>query len=332
MARADYSVRLRRKSQGRRKQLSSVGSAETKEKSQRFCPHPGKATDDRPLDPEVLRYLKSRVTNSSANRIFYPQPRAAIALSPELLFLELQRGLSVKLNSRTLKLALAGAFLLSICSGAFAQSTVFNIPSSDVESPRKVFLEADFITHFASYKDGGYQTYGPRVVVGLPGHTEAGVNVFYTKSSDTQPVIIQPNFKWQFYNNEKAGVAIAAGVLVSLPLTHRSIGTKSGLFYVVGSKDFTGTYGPRFTFGGYTLAGKMDAGTDRTGVLAGYEQPVTKRFSVLADWFSGNNSLGYVTPAVGYTFSENDSIYAGYSFGNHGRGNNSLGVYYGRRF
>lgn len=238
----------------------------------------------------------------------------------------------MNLNSRILKLALAGALLFSVWSSAGAQSTVFNIPSSGVESPRKVFLEADFITHFASYKEGGFQTYGPRVVVGLPGNTEVGVNVFYTRSSDTEPVNIQPNFKWQFYNNEKAGVAIAAGVLVSVPLTHRSVGTKSGMLYVVGSKGFSGTYGPRFTLGGYTLVGKMDAGTDRTGVLAGYEQPVTKRFSVLADWFSGNNNLGYVTAATGYTISQKDSVYAGYSFGNHGRGNNSLGIYYGRRF
>jgi hypothetical protein len=238
----------------------------------------------------------------------------------------------VKPVPRILHLVLAVAFLLSLSAGAFAQSTVFNIPSSDVEAPRKVLLEADFITHFASYKDGGYQTYGSRVVVGLPGNTEVGVNVFYTKSADPEPIEVQPNFKWQFYNNEKAGVAVAAGVLVSFPVTHRSSGRKSGMLYIVGSKSFSGNYGPKFTFGSYTLVGKMDPGTDRTGVLAGYEQPVTKRFSVLADWFSGNNDLGYITAATGYTISDKDSIYAGYSFGNHGRGNNSLGVYYGRRF
>jgi hypothetical protein len=238
----------------------------------------------------------------------------------------------VKLKPGILKLAMSAAFVLLTIASAAAQSTVFNIPSSGVESPRKVFLELDFITHFASYKDGGYQTYGPRVVVGLPGNTEVGVNVFYTKSANPEPIKVQPNFKWQFYSNEKVGVAIAAGVLVSFPVTHRHNGRKSGMLYIVGSKSFTGTYGPKFTFGSYTLVGKMDPGTDRTGVLAGYEQPVTKRFSLLADWFSGNNALGYITAATGYTISDKDSIYAGYSFGNHGRGNNSLGVYYGRRF
>ena len=221
---------------------------------------------------------------------------------------------------------------LVVCASATAQSTVFNIPSTDVPAPGKVLLEADFITHFASYKDGGYQTYGPRVVVGTPGHTEIGVNVFYTKSAETEPVLVQPNLKWQFFNNGKLGVAVATGFILTIPATNRSAGTKTALLYIVGSKSFPGTCGPRITVGGYTIAGRMASGTDRTGLLAGYEQPITKRFSVLADWFSGKNDVGYVTAATGFTLSDKDSIYAGYSFGNQGRGNNSLGIYYTRSF
>jgi len=215
---------------------------------------------------------------------------------------------------------------------ASAQSTIFNVPSSDVQAPRKVYLEADFITHFASYQNGGYQTYGPRVVVGLPGRTEVGVNAYYTRSSDPEPINVEPNFKWQFYNNEKLGVAIAAGMLVSIPVTHRRSNRTTGMVYVVGSKSFQASHAPRLTFGGYQLVGRFDPGTDRTGVLAGYEQQITSRFSVLADWFSGNNDLGALTPGIGLVLSPKDSIYAGYSFGNHGRGNNSLGIYYGRTF
>jgi hypothetical protein len=230
------------------------------------------------------------------------------------------------------RLALLVACLLCGISRVAAQSTIFNVPSSDVQAPREVYLETDFITHFASYKDGGYQTYGPRVVVGLPGNTELGVNVFYTRASPAQPIDVQPNFKWQFYGNEKRGLAVAAGVLVSIPVTRRRDGKTTGLLYVVGSKTFPGTYGPRLTFGGYRLVGPFDSGTDKTGVLAGYEQPVTKTFSFVSDWFSGNNDLGYVTAGTGITLSPKNNIYAGYSFGNQGRGNNSLGVYYGHTF
>jgi len=237
-----------------------------------------------------------------------------------------------RLFPNNVRLALLAACLLFGAANARAQSTIFNVPSSDVQAPRKVYLEADFITHFASYKDGGYQTYGPRVVVGLPGNSEVGVNVFYTRSADPQPISVQPNFKWQFYSNEKIGVALSVGGLASFPVTHRRGNRTTGLLYVVGSKAFQGTYGPKFTFGGYRLVGPFDQGTDRTGMIAGYEQPVTKKFAFVSDWFSGKNNLGYVTAGTGITLSPQNNIYAGYSFGNQGRGNNSLGVYYGHTF
>lgn len=238
----------------------------------------------------------------------------------------------MKLTKLTIQLAALVACLFLAAFPASAQSTIFNIPSSDVQAPRKVYFEADFITHFASYQNGGYQTYGPRVVVGLPGNTEVGVNAWYTRSGSPEPVTVEPNFKWQFYNNEKLGVAVSAGVLVSIPVTKRRGNRTTGLVYVVGSKSFQASHEPRFTFGGYQFIGKFDGGTDRTGVMAGYEQQITRRFSILADWFSGNNDLGAVTPGIGLVLSPKDSIYAGYSFGNYGRGNNSLGVYYGHTF
>lgn len=231
-----------------------------------------------------------------------------------------------------IKLSLLVICLLSISSSGAAQSTIFNIPSSDVQAPRKVYLETDFITHFASYANGGFQTYGERVVVGLPGNIEVGANVYYTRAATAQPINVQPNLKWKFYENEELGLAIAAGVLVSTPVTHRRDGNTTGLVYVVGSKSFPGARGPRLTFGGYQLVGRFEAGTDKTGVLAAVEQPLTKKFSVLADWFSGKNNLGYVTPGVAFTFSPKNNIYAGYSIGNQGRGNNSLGIYYGHTF
>ena len=205
-------------------------------------------------------------------------------------------------------------------------------PPTGVESPGKVYLELDFITHFASFADGGHQTYGPRVVVGLPGNTEVGINVFNTRTAPGEPVLIQPNFKWQFYADEAKGLAAAAGVLFSIPVTRRSAGTTTAMFYAVASKSFEGRYGPSFTAGGYTLVGRLEKGITKNGVLLGYEQPVTSKISFLADWASGNNDYGYVVAGTGITLSPKDSFYAGYNFGNQGRGNNALGVYYGRRF
>ena len=146
-----------------------------------------------------------------------------------------------RLFPNNVRLVLLAASLFFGATNATAQSTIFNVPSSDVQAPGKVYLEADFITHFASYKDGGYQTYGPRVVVGLPGNVEVGVNVFYTRTSPGQPVDVQPNVKWQFYSNEKRGLALAAGVLISIPVTRRRDGNTTGMVYLLGSKSFRAT-------------------------------------------------------------------------------------------
>lgn len=234
-------------------------------------------------------------------------------------------------HQRIVQLLLLASFSL-IAATAVAQSTLFLAPTTDVQAQRTVYLEADFITHFASYKDGGYQTYGPRVVVGTSKNTEVGVNVFYTKSSGPEPVTLQPNFKWRFFENERLGLAAATGFLITIPLTRRHEAKNTGMFYVVGSKNFSGNYGPRFTFGGYGLAGPFEPGTTRKGVIAAVEQPVTNKVLFITDWFSGNNEFGYVTPGIGINFSTKTSLYTGYSIGNEGRGNNFLSVYYGRTF
>lgn len=238
----------------------------------------------------------------------------------------------MKLRLRIIKLAFLSTLLLSSFFRAAAQSTIFNVPSTDVQPPGKVYLESDFIMHYASYREGGYQTYGPRVVVGLPGKTEVGVNVFYTRAQPGEPVDLQPNFKWQFYDNEKLGLALATGVLISTPITRRSLGSTTAEVYLVGSKTFTAFHGPRVTFGGYRLVGSFEEGTDKSGIILGYEQPITSKVSFVTDWSSGKNDYGYVVAGTGITLSPKSSFYAGYNFGNQGRGNNSLGVFYGYSF
>jgi hypothetical protein len=231
-----------------------------------------------------------------------------------------------------IKFVLPAALLLASVTGVAAQSTVFNIPATDVQSPGQVYLEANFIMHYGGLRDGGYRTYGPRAVVGLPGNTEVGVNVYYTRAIPAEPIDVQPNFKWQFYSNEKLGVALATGVLMNFPVTRRSEGTDYAQIYVVGSKSFSHARAPRVTFGGYRLVGSLDDDVDKSGVLLGVEQPITRKLSFVTDWSSGNNDFGYLVVGTGFTFSPKHLVYAGYNFGNQGRGNNSLGIFYGHTF
>ncbi len=215
-----------------------------------------------------------------------------------------------------------------------AQSTLFNIPSTDVLAKKKVYLEFDFISHFESHDKGGFQGYVPRTVVGVGKRTEVGLNAsFIDAYSPDQPVELQPNVKHQFYQNEGNGVTVSGGGILYLPVTHRTGTDTFGMIYTVVSKQVKASHGPRFTGGAYGLVGRVSGSGSTGGAIVGYEQPLAPgKVSFVADWFSGKNRFGYVTPGLSFTVSKSSVLYAGYSVGNQGRKNNALFVYYGITF
>jgi hypothetical protein len=221
---------------------------------------------------------------------------------------------------------------LSTVYGVSAQSTVFNIPSTDIQTAHRFYVEADFMAHISSFETGGYQLYGPRVVYGLTKRAEVGINAFFVNTSPAEPVEIQPNFKLQLYQNEEKGLAASTGAVVYVPVTHRSSSTTRAMVYLVASKNVKGSHGPRFTGGAYSLIGSFEKDTSKHGLLLGYEQPITSKLSFVADWSSGNNDYGYAVAGLGITLSPKSILYIGYNIGNRGRGNNSLGIFYGFSF
>lgn len=224
--------------------------------------------------------------------------------------------------------------LISHNSGARAQSTLFNIPSTDVVAKGKVYTEFDFVSHLESHDNGGFQSYVPRIVVGAGKKVEVGVNLSVTDTGSQKPVEFQPNIKWQFYGNEKTGVAASAGGILYVPVHDKAAFSNDtfGLLYTVVSKKVNSKYGPRLTGGAYGLVGRADGTGTKGGAIAGYEQPLHPKVSFVADWFSGKNRFGYVTPGFAFTVSKTSAFYAGYSIGNQGRKNNALFLYYGITF
>src|SRR6266850_1191824 len=214
-----------------------------------------------------------------------------------------------------------------------AQTTLMNVPSTDVVAARKIYLEMDFLTNYAWQRQGSFQNYIPRAVVGVGRNLEAGINVSYTRISDevSQPLEVQPNIEWRFDSNESRGVAAAVGGVLYAPVTHRT-GTKTlGQCYAVTSRKLNGKYAPRFTGGGYGL---ISAGDEKTkaGAIVGYEQPLTEKILLIVDWFSGDNRFGYVSSGLSFTTSKKSALTTGYAVANHGRGKHALFAYYGVQF
>lgn len=225
-----------------------------------------------------------------------------------------------------------GLLLLVSSSPILAQTTIFNVPSTDVLSEKLFYVEADFTAHLDKFSKGSFQTFGYKTVYGVRKNLEVGANFFYTRNGVTAPKEFQANVKWRAYNNEKYGVAATTGAIVFVPL-NKSAGTRtSAMLYTNASKIIKGAKGMRLTGGIYTMFGaKREFGT-KTGAIVGFEQPVRRRLSFIADWYSGKNRFGYTAAGLSYAVTKKQFLYTGYNFGNAGRANNSLSIFYGYTF
>jgi hypothetical protein len=274
----------------------------------------------RPLDhPEITDQVRTKISTTSTSQ---KADEARVQ----------QNEPSVTLSRIKTLLVVPGAFLalMTLQHGkAVAQSTLFNILSTDVVAKKKVYFEFDFISHLEGHENGGFQTYAPRIVVGLEKGVEAGVNLATTHSTAPTIVYVQPNMKWQFYSNEKSGTTVTVGGIGYVPAKDTSSNDSFGFLYGNASKKFKGDYGPRLTVGGYGLVGVDVKGIDKGGAMLGYEQTLARKASFVADWFSGRNGFGYVTPGFSFSLPKNSVINIGYSLGNHGKKNNALYGYFG---
>jgi hypothetical protein len=266
-----------------------------------------------------------------------------------------RKAVSTVKNVRVLSGLFVALLFVVTAQTTMAQSTIFNIPSTDTVDKGKGYVEFDYLPQVPGVDAVGpipanrTTLINPRLVVGGPHDTEFGVNfpTFHTSASQTPNcassncAYIEPNFKWKFYKNDDGGVAVDAGALLHTAINQRTGQDSWGLVYANFSKKVkTGNYGPRFTAGPY---GVIDSSPvtfvgPRGGVILGYEQPVQKRVSIVADWYSGKNYYGYFTPGVSITMPGNGLFNAGYSIGNNSWQNSNaarnrfLFLYYGVTF
>ncbi len=200
---------------------------------------------------------------------------------------------------------------------AMAQSTIFNIPTTDTVATKKAYLEFDYFVQ-APKAEGSdrLSLYVPRGVVGLGKNVEAGANLAVVHSGDSNNVFFQPNMKWKFFSGEKGTAASIGGILFT-PVNNRKGVDTYGMLYANLSQKI-GKYGTRLTVGPYGVVGgsNLFAGQQKVGAIVGFEQPLNAKISVVADWFSCKNGFGYFTPGISINLPHSGLLNAGYSIGN----------------
>jgi hypothetical protein len=223
---------------------------------------------------------------------------------------------------------------------AAAQSTIFNIPTTDTVAPKHGYFEFDYFPEIPGPDGGGrFVTYTPRIVFGVVNNVEAGVNISNTHVNDAGTFsLFQPDVKYKFYADDDKGLAAAAGIIGYIAINHRDASDSFGQIYANASKKIKS--GARFTGGVWSSISLASGNTG--GVLLGYEQPIAgSKVSFVADWFSGKNFWGYLTPGISVTLPHNGLLNIGYSIGNNSYNsdppdndthNKALFVYYGITF
>jgi hypothetical protein len=201
--------------------------------------------------------------------------------------------------------------LFGVMTTARAQQTVFNVPTTDVLDAGKVYFEMDISARPFAPK---FSTFVPRVVVGTGGNVEVGLNVLGNIQPGTDSTTLVPAVKWRIYRNENNGWAIVVGEHIYIPVRNKSynFGTYA---YVMTQKSFkTGT---RVGFGGnFFSENVVAANANRVGGQFTFEQPVTKKLNINADWLTGKHTNGYLTIGAAYKVTNKLTGVAAYSIGN----------------
>ncbi len=195
-----------------------------------------------------------------------------------------------------------------------AQQTIFNVPSTDVLDRGKVYAELD--VSFKPAKSASvtkFSSFVPRVVVGVGKKVEVGLNIIGNIQPGPDSTALVPTIKWRPYQGEDNGWAFVVGDNVFVPV--RNHGYNAGNYvYAEMSKTFKS--GTRVTFGGYGFTRNVVAATNRAGGQFGFEQPVSKKVTVAADWITGKHTAGYFTPGLIFKAGPRLSGYTAYSIGN----------------
>jgi len=188
------------------------------------------------------------------------------------------------------------ALLCGLFSATHAQQTIFNVPSTDVLDKGKVYGEFD-VSFKLNDSDAvnKFSSFVPRVVVGAGSNVEVGLNITGNIQPGADSTTLVPAIKWKPYQGKNNGVAIVVGDHVFIPVRNRAYNA-GNYVYVELSKTFKS--GTRLTAGGYDFTRNVVALANRAGGQFGFEQPLNKKVTLAADWFTGKHSAGYFTPGV----------------------------------
>ncbi|MEI7474968.1 MAG: hypothetical protein WCK67_09345 [bacterium] len=213
-------------------------------------------------------------------------------------------------------LSIIGGFLFNN-NFVEAQQTIFNVPSADVTPKGEIFLEPEF--QFRPWSPGRFMLNTDYVAIGVGHNTELDATLFNVSSPSSGNIVLGTGFKSAipFLNKKspKREFKLIVGTEVLSSLQGNGVGNWS--YSALSAR--TPKTNTRLT-AGISYGTKDIFGVDTLAFIAGVEQPLTKRLSVQADWYSGTEHFaGFLIPGIAYALPKKTTLYLGYQIPNSPR-------------
>jgi len=194
---------------------------------------------------------------------------------------------------------------------AYGQETVFDVPSADVLDKGKVYFEQDGTVRPVD----PLATFTPRIMVGIGHQIEVGFNFDGLSAPVSGELAISPTIKWRPWKDENSGWSFYLGDNVYFPVRQRTYNA-GNYFYASFAKEWK--HGTRIGFGGYDFTRYVVANANRAGGQFTFEQRISKRVALAAEWYTGKQATGYVDPGAVFKITEKFALYTAYQIGNFG--------------
>jgi hypothetical protein len=208
-----------------------------------------------------------------------------------------------------------GVLLLGIgLPVAQAQQTVFNVPSADITPKGSLFLQHE--SQFRPWQPGRSWLGTHYAAVGIGHHTELDATLINvsTPPSDNIALMLgvksaQPLLKKPFPNRE---IKLTAGTMIPVSFQGHGVG-----YWTYGHVSMRlPRLNTRLAVG--VSGGTMHLfGRDTVHLIASYEHPLSKRISLIGDWFSGTHASGLFIPGVSIALTGATNAYLGFQIPNN---------------
>jgi hypothetical protein len=195
-----------------------------------------------------------------------------------------------------------------------AQQTIFNVPSADVTPQGTLFLQHE--SQFRAWEPDSFWLGTHYTAYGIGHNTELGATLINLSAPPSNNVSLMLGFKSAIpvLTNPFPEREFKITVGASTPISFQGRGVGAWVYSHLSSR--LPTLKTRLTAG---ISGGTENlfGRDTVHFIGGYEQPITKRFSLIGDWFSGTHANGFFIPGFSFALTKSTNIYFGYQVPNN---------------